>query len=158
MTAPIIRHRQSSLTPDPLSPSLVPHCRSSSLTAGAASLSLSQTMLTVVRSSPPLLPRRRSSLTADFKGFGGFSAELLCQQSPEGEKICLNSDLWHACAGPLVSLPAVGSRVVYFPQGHSEQVGWDESTAGERQPRVSLWEIEPLTTFPIVKYVFHYEW
>lgn len=26
------------------------------------------------------------------------------------------------------------------------QVGWDESTAGERQQRVSLWEIEPLTT------------
>ncbi|KAL8091053.1 auxin response factor 6-like isoform X2 [Apium graveolens] len=44
------------------------------------------------------------------------------RQSPEGEKTCLNSELWHACAGPLVSLPAVGSRVVYFPQGHSEQV------------------------------------
>ncbi|KAG6536238.1 hypothetical protein ZIOFF_001289 [Zingiber officinale] len=38
------------------------------------------------------------------------------------EQICLNSELWHACAGPLVSLPLVGSRVVYFPQGHSEQV------------------------------------
>jgi hypothetical protein len=25
------------------------------------------------------------------------------------------------------------------------QVGWDESTAGEKQRRVSLWEIEPLT-------------
>ncbi|KAJ9565809.1 hypothetical protein OSB04_001775 [Centaurea solstitialis] len=44
------------------------------------------------------------------------------QQLPEGEKRCLNSELWHACAGPLVSLPTVGSRVVYFPQGHSEQV------------------------------------
>eukprot|EP00261_Vitis_vinifera_P017673 XP_010647449.1 PREDICTED: auxin response factor 6 isoform X1 [Vitis vinifera] len=43
-------------------------------------------------------------------------------QTQEGEKRCLNSELWHACAGPLVSLPAVGSRVVYFPQGHSEQV------------------------------------
>lgn len=41
-----------------------------------------------------------------------------------GEKRCLNSELWHACAGPLVSLPAVGSRVVYFPQGHSEQVSF----------------------------------
>jgi hypothetical protein len=39
-----------------------------------------------------------------------------------GEKRVLNSELWHACAGPLVSLPAVGSRVVYFAQGHSEQV------------------------------------
>ncbi|XP_022925884.1 auxin response factor 6-like [Cucurbita moschata] len=43
-------------------------------------------------------------------------------QPPEGERRVLNSELWHACAGPLVSLPAVGSRVVYFPQGHSEQV------------------------------------
>lgn len=39
-----------------------------------------------------------------------------------GEKKVINSELWHACAGPLVSLPPVGSLVVYFPQGHSEQV------------------------------------
>jgi hypothetical protein len=38
------------------------------------------------------------------------------------ERRSLNSELWHACAGPLVSLPPVGSRVVYFPQGHTEQV------------------------------------
>ncbi|KAI3462268.1 hypothetical protein Pfo_018931 [Paulownia fortunei] len=44
------------------------------------------------------------------------------QQAHEEEKKCLNSELWHACAGPLVSLPILGSRVVYFPQGHSEQV------------------------------------
>ncbi|NP_001313163.1 auxin response factor 8-like [Nicotiana tabacum] len=44
------------------------------------------------------------------------------QQPHEGEKKCLNSELRHACAGPLVCLPTVGSRVVYFPQGHSEQV------------------------------------
>ncbi|KAM7519911.1 hypothetical protein LguiB_018873 [Lonicera macranthoides] len=50
------------------------------------------------------------------------STSGLGQQPHEGEKKCLNSELWHACAGPLVSLPAVGSRVVYFPQGHSEQV------------------------------------
>lgn len=39
-----------------------------------------------------------------------------------GERKTINSELWHACAGPLVSLPPVGSLVVYFPQGHSEQV------------------------------------
>ncbi|KAI7734292.1 hypothetical protein M8C21_012195, partial [Ambrosia artemisiifolia] len=50
------------------------------------------------------------------------STSGLCQQPLEGEKKCLNSELWHACAGPLVSLPILGSRVVYFPQGHSEQV------------------------------------
>ncbi|KAL6553578.1 ADP-ribosylation factor, Arf Arf6 [Orobanche gracilis] len=47
----------------------------------------------------------------------GFNA-----QPEEGETKCLNSELWHACAGPLVSLPQMGCRVVYFPQGHSEQV------------------------------------
>ncbi|PKA66027.1 Auxin response factor 17 [Apostasia shenzhenica] len=50
------------------------------------------------------------------------SSSGVAQQPQEGEQKCLNSELWHACAGPLVSLPAVGSRVVYFPQGHSEQV------------------------------------
>ncbi|KAJ3674512.1 hypothetical protein LUZ60_005128 [Juncus effusus] len=44
------------------------------------------------------------------------------QEGSGEQQRCLNSELWHACAGPLVSLPAVGSRVVYFPQGHSEQV------------------------------------
>ncbi|XP_021745226.1 auxin response factor 8-like isoform X2 [Chenopodium quinoa] len=51
------------------------------------------------------------------------STSGLGQQGHEGgEKKCLNSELWHACAGPLVCLPTAGSRVVYFPQGHSEQV------------------------------------
>ncbi|TMW94965.1 hypothetical protein EJD97_009559 [Solanum chilense] len=36
----------------------------------------------------------------------------------------------------------------------SVKVGWDESTAGDRQPRVSLWEIEPLTTFPMYPSLF----
>lgn len=39
-----------------------------------------------------------------------------------GEKKSINPELWQACAGPLVSLPAAGTLVVYFPQGHSEQV------------------------------------
>ncbi|AQK47165.1 auxin response factor 12 isoform X1 [Zea mays] len=50
------------------------------------------------------------------------SAASIGQQPPEEEKKCLNSELWHACAGPLVCLPTVATRVVYFPQGHSEQV------------------------------------
>ncbi|XP_058113500.1 auxin response factor 19-like [Magnolia sinica] len=40
----------------------------------------------------------------------------------DGEKKSINPELWQACAGPLVSLPPVGTYVVYFPQGHSEQV------------------------------------
>ncbi|KAG0468447.1 hypothetical protein HPP92_017775 [Vanilla planifolia] len=39
-----------------------------------------------------------------------------------GDSRTINPELWYACAGPLVTLPSVGSLVVYFPQGHSEQV------------------------------------
>ncbi|KAI4306433.1 hypothetical protein L6164_029710 [Bauhinia variegata] len=34
--------------------------------------------------------------------------------------VCL--ELWHACAGPMISSPKKGSVVVYYPQGHFEQV------------------------------------
>ncbi|KAK6942811.1 B3 DNA binding domain [Dillenia turbinata] len=37
----------------------------------------------------------------------------------ESEK-CLDSQLWHACAGGIVQMPPVNSRVFYFPQGHAE--------------------------------------
>ncbi|KAH9617072.1 hypothetical protein KSS87_019884 [Heliosperma pusillum] len=40
----------------------------------------------------------------------------------QAEKKSINPELWQACAGPLVNLPAAGTHVVYFPQGHSEQV------------------------------------
>nr|CAD1820621.1 unnamed protein product [Ananas comosus var. bracteatus] len=45
-------------------------------------------------------------------------AEAQCKT---GAKNVIHSELWHACAGPLVSLPPPGSLVYYFPQGHSEQ-------------------------------------
>ncbi|KAL8460538.1 hypothetical protein ACS0TY_032173 [Phlomoides rotata] len=32
----------------------------------------------------------------------------------------VSMELWHACAGPLISLPKKGGAVVYFPQGHVE--------------------------------------
>jgi len=34
----------------------------------------------------------------------------------------LYTELWKACAGPLVEVPRYGERVFYFPQGHMEQV------------------------------------
>lgn len=34
----------------------------------------------------------------------------------------LYTELWKACAGPLVDVPLHGERVYYFPQGHMEQV------------------------------------
>lgn len=34
----------------------------------------------------------------------------------------LDTELWRACAGPLVDVPRAGERVFYFPQGHMEQL------------------------------------
>ncbi|KAK3012304.1 hypothetical protein RJ639_012852 [Escallonia herrerae] len=34
----------------------------------------------------------------------------------------LYTELWRACAGPLVDVPRPGERVYYFPQGHMEQL------------------------------------
>ncbi|KAA8534371.1 hypothetical protein F0562_031878 [Nyssa sinensis] len=33
---------------------------------------------------------------------------------------CLDSQLWHACAGGMVQMPPVNSKIFYFPQGHAE--------------------------------------
>ncbi|XP_058101749.1 auxin response factor 18-like isoform X2 [Magnolia sinica] len=33
---------------------------------------------------------------------------------------CLDSQLWHACAGGMVQMPPVNSKVYYFPQGQAE--------------------------------------
>lgn len=50
-------------------------------------------------------------------------------------------ELWQACAGPLVSVPKIGQRVWYFPQGHMEQVaastGQNQGT-GQQMPHCNL--------------------
>ncbi|PQQ20573.1 auxin response factor 1 [Prunus yedoensis var. nudiflora] len=45
----------------------------------------------------------------------------------------LYKELWHACAGPLVSLPREGERVYYFPQGHMEQLEASMHQGSEQQ-------------------------
>ncbi|XP_019166507.1 PREDICTED: auxin response factor 18-like isoform X1 [Ipomoea nil] len=37
-----------------------------------------------------------------------------------GDDKCLDPQLWHACAGGMVQMPPVNSKVYYFPQGHGE--------------------------------------
>ncbi|XP_031475214.1 auxin response factor 19-like isoform X1 [Nymphaea colorata] len=62
------------------------------------------------------------------------SANAAAPANPvEGERKSINPELWHACAGPLVLLPPVGSLVVYFPQGHSEQVAASMQKGSEPQ-------------------------
>ncbi|KEH39314.1 auxin response factor-like protein [Medicago truncatula] len=52
------------------------------------------------------------------------SSSPTCSSSSSTSAIVSSSylELWHACAGPLTSLPKKGNVVVYFPQGHLEQV------------------------------------
>ncbi|KAH8489244.1 hypothetical protein H0E87_024764 [Populus deltoides] len=43
-------------------------------------------------------------------------------RNPQENKDDLYTELWHACAGPLVYVPRAGDKVFYFPQGHMEQL------------------------------------
>uniref|UniRef100_A0A7N0T039 Auxin response factor n=1 Tax=Kalanchoe fedtschenkoi TaxID=63787 RepID=A0A7N0T039_KALFE len=45
----------------------------------------------------------------------------------------LYTELWHACAGPLVTVPQVGEHVFYFPQGHIEQVEASTNKVAEQE-------------------------
>ncbi|KAK2974195.1 hypothetical protein RJ640_021486 [Escallonia rubra] len=45
----------------------------------------------------------------------------------------LFTELWRACAGPLVSVPREGELVYYFPQGHIEQVEASTNQVADQQ-------------------------
>ncbi|XP_057448978.1 auxin response factor 18-like isoform X2 [Lotus japonicus] len=51
----------------------------------------------------------------------------------EGEK-SLDPQLWHACAGGMVQMPQVNSRVFYFPQGHAEHAHTNVDLRGSLPP------------------------
>ena len=65
-------------------------------------------------SSGSLSPSSSSASALSASGFA------LAPASASASGVSL--ELWHACAGPLISLPKRGSVVVYFPQGHLEHV------------------------------------
>lgn len=58
-----------------------------------------------------------SGSSASLSSHSGISTSA--STSPAPSTVCL--ELWHACAGPMISLPKKGSIVVYFPQGQLEQ-------------------------------------
>jgi hypothetical protein len=55
-----------------------------------------------------------------FCGFLFWILSLFC--AVVDAETALYNELWHACAGPLVTVPREGDHVFYFPQGHLEQV------------------------------------
>nr|XP_043619295.1 auxin response factor 3 isoform X2 [Erigeron canadensis] len=61
-----------------------------------------------------------SSSSSNISGSG--SPELSPAVGSGSTPVVCCLELWHACAGPLISLPKKGNAVVYFPQGHLEQL------------------------------------
>ncbi|XP_057778616.1 auxin response factor 18-like [Salvia miltiorrhiza] len=53
----------------------------------------------------------------------------------------LYTELWKACAGPLVDVPCVRERVYYFPQGHMEQL--EASTNQELNQQIPHFNLPP---------------
>ncbi|KAK6918154.1 AUX/IAA domain, partial [Dillenia turbinata] len=51
----------------------------------------------------------------------------------------LYTELWRACAGPLVEVPKHGESVFYFPQGHMEQL--EASTNQEQNQQIPLFNL-----------------
>ncbi|KAK9036373.1 hypothetical protein V6N11_078377 [Hibiscus sabdariffa] len=71
-----------------------------------------------------------------MEGQNGHSARSAAVRDPE---TALYTELWHACAGPLVTVPREGERVFYFPQGHIEQVeASTNQTSDQQMPRYNL--------------------
>lgn len=69
-------------------------------------------------------PSSGSSASASLSSHSGVSiCANTSSPSNNNSSVCL--ELWHACAGPMISLPKKGSLVVYFPQGHLEQQAQD---------------------------------
>ncbi|KAK1434909.1 hypothetical protein QVD17_00664 [Tagetes erecta] len=59
------------------------------------------------------------------------------EKSKETDK-CLDSQLWHACAGSMIQMPPVNSKVYYFPQGHAEHSAGNVEFR-DRNSRVPAW-------------------
>ncbi|KAL5054179.1 hypothetical protein RYX36_034861 [Vicia faba] len=55
-------------------------------------------------------------------GFIDLNTSTQDHQPPSSASSSVCFELWHACAGPMISLPKKGTLVVYFPQGHLEHV------------------------------------
>ncbi|KAL2516681.1 Auxin response factor 9 [Abeliophyllum distichum] len=62
----------------------------------------------------------------------------LSAEGSGGEDV-LYTELWNACAGPLVDVPKIGERVYYFPQGHMEQL--EASTNEELNQRITMFSL-----------------
>ncbi|XP_074592509.1 auxin response factor 7-like isoform X2 [Curcuma longa] len=75
--------------------------------------------------------------------------------SPGTSGDVLYKELWHSCAGPLVTLPREGERVYYFPQGHMEQL--EASTNQELDQHVPVFNLPSKILCKVVNVVLQAE-
>ncbi|PHU15853.1 Auxin response factor 10 [Capsicum chinense] len=67
----------------------------------------------------------------------------MASEMEEVAEKCLDSELWHACAGSMVQIPAVNSKIYYFPQGHAEHTCTDvDFSALPRIPAMILCRVD----------------
>ncbi|XP_059429841.1 auxin response factor 4 isoform X2 [Corylus avellana] len=68
------------------------------------------------------------------------SSTSSCSSNSSGAPVSssIYLELWHACAGPLTSLPKKGNVVVYFPQGHLEQAASSSPFSPSEMPSFDL--------------------
>uniref|UniRef100_A0A7N0SV63 Auxin response factor n=1 Tax=Kalanchoe fedtschenkoi TaxID=63787 RepID=A0A7N0SV63_KALFE len=91
--------------------------------------------------------RKRSYLSCDgdcgdkagcARCWSSSSSSSSSSNSPASLASSIYLELWHACAGPLTSLPKKGNVVVYFPQGHLEQVASNSPFSPMEMPTYDL--------------------
>ncbi|MBA0685539.1 hypothetical protein Goari_013195, partial [Gossypium aridum] len=76
-----------------------------------------------------------------MEGQNGHSARTAAVRETVDHERALYTELWHACAGPLVTVPRELERVFYFPQGHIEQV--EASTHQVSEQQMPVYDLPP---------------
>ncbi|KAL1070767.1 hypothetical protein V6Z11_D11G045300 [Gossypium hirsutum] len=76
-----------------------------------------------------------------MEGQNGHSARTAAVRETVDPERALYTELWHACAGPLVTVPRELERVFYFPQGHIEQV--EASTHQVSDQQMPVYDLPP---------------
>ncbi|KAG5148589.1 hypothetical protein JHK82_015470 [Glycine max] len=71
----------------------------------------------------------------------GGATEPHSPSTAKDAEAALFRELWHACAGPLVTVPREKERVFYFPQGHIEQV--EASTNQVADQHMPVYDLPP---------------
>ncbi|RDX78217.1 Auxin response factor 2, partial [Mucuna pruriens] len=77
----------------------------------------------------------------DVRNGAGEGQNASSSSSARDAEAALYRELWHACAGPLVTVPREGERVFYFPQGHIEQV--EASTNQVAEQHMPVYNLPP---------------